>query len=355
MTPAGLNGGEHAQVASRFDENLAHKDLSINLLAESIDAYRTSLDRLPREDARKELQDNDAGTRMTAWLLNERLRSRMQRELNDSKNRTFMWRLVEDAVYIIVGSGHMKVLKDFVLDMEQDRTRVSEKTFKLVDHNWRGCVFAFICEAMLSWNPRGSADQALDLVQAVAVKPRRFAAQGHPTDSRAFAKDFPLVQALVGMARRLRGNENRTTDPTRFEQFVAIQGLYSNDIYRSLNTARLMFRHPRGPRTVPAVEAFREMEQNPQHDLCDPGHRSDAARTSLRMFAMDVARVLRSQGNSDDAKWLEEFARKSWPPAYKSIGKPNSTDENGVNLPARISMPTFTSPKRPESTGDCGW
>ncbi|KAK5705272.1 hypothetical protein LTR97_002390 [Elasticomyces elasticus] len=353
-TQAGLNGSEHLQAAPPSDVNLAHKDWSTNVLAERVGAYRTSLDNFPREEARTKLQDDVAGPRLTAWLLSEPLRSQIQRELNEAKNRTFMWRFVHDSAYIIVGSGHMNVLKDFVLDMELDRTRVSEKTFNLVDHSWRGYVFAFICEATLSWNPRGSADQALDLVHTVAVKSRRFAAQGHPTDSRAFAKDFLLVQALVGLARRLRGNENRTTDPTRFEQFVAIQELYSNDLYRSLNTARLMFRHPRGPRTVPAVEAFREMEQNPQHDLCDRGQGSDAARTSLRMFAMDVARVLRSQGKSDDAKWLEEFAVKSWPPAHKSIGKTKS-DVNEVRLPARVSMPIFTSPKRSESTRDSGW
>lgn len=161
-------------------------------------------------------------------------------------------------------------------------------------NKWKSELLIALSDALLQWEERRSADKVIELLLCVWGAYESASAKG--------VWCIPNVPAMIRLQKRFRAGECRDTSASIYDGFVDFV-VYKQTApkERLINRARLMLRHPLGPDLDPALDAYRDIADNPGH-VCRGKH--GRARVELREMALEVAALLGDAGRVQDASWF---------------------------------------------------
>lgn len=180
--------------------------------------------------------------------MREPWRAHIEKRLNDLKTRKSVQSLIVVFAHIAVGAGGIDLLWNWLMANEADmrRLRITEIVEK---SKWKSHVHSNMYKALLYWDERQSADEALDCITKIAQSHWSFLSDAQKGDrtSPVTLKCFPLVPAGVVVSENIYSGAYPNTDPQRFNRFVEQRRVLSNEAFRGLNVGRLLLYHPSGP------------------------------------------------------------------------------------------------------------
>ena len=210
---------------------------------------------------------------------------------------------------IMTGSGDVEWLWKWLFTQTSDvRTTDSKECYTL--NKWKGRVISGMGAASIAWDKPRCVDGGLDVF--LRVWHARYIRVPAEREAREVAHTIPLVQLDVWLREVLRTKDWSQTSIDKFEEFAKYSATLTVPWRRDYKIGSLYLNHPAGPQPLPALEAFRSIERHRTHPLRTLVQ--DKEWNAISQYAFRVARIIERVGGSpQDADWLVNFARDTWP------------------------------------------
>lgn len=281
-----------------FEESVSHGQATIDIARLCLNAFRLSLQDLPKSEKKSQLCHMAAGTRVLKWLWT----SGKIHAYAFAEDRRF----TDVLSYFLLQEANVSALWDLIL-LAQQATRSQESSTLSKDiHRRKGLMLLSLVKAHLSISP--SPDAALDAFLQ--------AAEGSKS-STSNISNMSLVQAGALLTRQLTHvDANRHLQPPsallydRFVQSCPLWDKNSSDraLYR---VAALKLHHPVSPSARDALYFIRHLKQSPAHPFLSPS--TDAQKADVFNFFFETVHLLQRQGFHDDSVWVMEFMKHAFP------------------------------------------
>ena len=313
-----------------FEDSVARGQATIEIGTLCLNAFRTSLNGLSEPDRESHILDISAGTRVLRWLWS----SGRINTCAFAEDRKFVYALA----YFLVAEANDSALWNLIeTDFRQTSPEDSHPPAREMRRR-KGLILCAMVKVHLSSTPLSDAPITAALSAFLRASDLN---QSSP------ASTLPILS--IATAGALLSNKlvhtdmaslSRPISAALYDQFIESCPLWDkNPSDRALyRVAGLKLHHPTNPSARDALYFIRHLKQAPAHPFLSPS--TEAQRSDVFNFFFETVAILQSQGLRDDAAWVMEFMRQSFPEHF-------SEKESVSRLTAALTSDAPQTPSEP--------
>ncbi|KAI0154924.1 hypothetical protein GGR57DRAFT_100274 [Xylariaceae sp. FL1272] len=299
-TKASRRGGRHAlDVLQSLDELDGYVMVWMGL--QCLESYRIFISACSIEEAKELIKSHSAGKRVLDWT--SRPLARHAIESNHMANR----RLLDAVAYIVVGSSELSQLEAWMKSTPAER-RTHDMRPTWSTYAWKSRILAGILMGIFRWDTQQTANAAFDYFSDFVELRHRYSYHGGFLDHIGLAiPSLVLGKVLTSV-----------TDPECYERAIPhLIELSKNGCKRRLEEAKVWLSHPTKPDANYFLELLKNVDSDPNHVLrrgYNMGNDTAKSGRFLNALALKADSILHSEGRYTEARWISDFARRTWGP-----------------------------------------
>ena len=250
------------------------------------------------------------------------------------------------------------VIKPISTHLPQSKVRQIRSSNKIGGDHWRGMALREIIKAHLAIEADNSANDAIDLFGKVAAK-QLAAKHWRLREQNNQSRSIALWPSIMQIRKSLCSGQMRQTSPQKFDYFVNWFKRYARKYTTPrITLAQLDLFHPSRRTADSFLELCREDAVNGiQGETSSALENNSKFKEAQRRYSIGAIEILRNQGRSEDAQWLENYAAATFGkgaleqndsqryPAYKLWMKPPEESQDTSLTNGRTSYPASDTSK----------